>query len=77
MVSSAVVGYAASALFLVLSSDHATTRGALEFGIVRAIPALTWYWIAGSEPQRGSSGLFHEQGRRRVDRASAEVRTLW
>ena len=52
MVSSAVVGYAASALFLYLSSDHATTRGALEFGIVGAIPALTCSWIADRAQKR-------------------------
>jgi hypothetical protein len=46
MITSAVAGYVAAALFLYLSSDYPTTRGALEYGIVGAIPALTCSWIA-------------------------------
>ena len=52
MITSAIVGYAATALFIYLSSDHATTRGALEFGIVGAIPALTCSWIADRVQRR-------------------------
>jgi hypothetical protein len=46
MITSAIAGYAAVALFKYFLAKYPTTREILEFGIIGAIPAVACTWIS-------------------------------